>query len=55
MKEVLAAATEHTNPAPFDRLLEVWARPFDAHSGLESYAIPAPTEVTVCYKTFCGT
>jgi uncharacterized protein YdiU (UPF0061 family) len=39
---------------PFERLLEVLARPFDERPGLEAYAQPAPPD-TGQYRTFCGT
>jgi serine/tyrosine/threonine adenylyltransferase len=39
---------------PFERLVDVLARPFDERPGLESYAAPAPTSFGP-YVTFCGT
>jgi len=30
-------------------------QPFDERPGLETYAAPAPLEVTARYRTFCGT
>ncbi|NEK60460.1 YdiU family protein [Geodermatophilus sabuli] len=53
VEEALAAATTG-DLAPFDRLLEVLARPFDERPGLERYAAPAPGDFGP-YRTFCGT
>ena len=55
VEEALAAASEHGDLAPFDRLLEVITHPFDERPGGERYAEPAPREVTARYRTFCGT
>ena len=40
---------------PFERLLDVVARPFDERPGLEAYAAPAPAGFGAGYRTFCGT
>ena len=40
--------------APFERLMDVLARPFDERPGLEAYAAPAPSSYGP-YRTFCGT
>jgi uncharacterized protein YdiU (UPF0061 family) len=53
VEEALAAATAG-DMRPFDRLLDVLARPFDERPGLESYAAPAPPAPGE-YRTFCGT
>ena len=53
VEEALDAATAG-DLAPFDRLLEVVARPFDERPGLERYTTPAP-ESAGPYRTFCGT
>jgi serine/tyrosine/threonine adenylyltransferase len=53
VEEALAAATAG-DLAPFERLLDVLARPFDERSGLDRYAAPAPPSCGV-YQTFCGT
>jgi uncharacterized protein YdiU (UPF0061 family) len=53
VEEALAAATAG-DLEPFQRLLDVLARPFDERPGLESYAAPAPTSWG-SYRTFCGT
>jgi uncharacterized protein YdiU (UPF0061 family) len=53
VEEALAAATAG-DLAPFERLLDVLARPYDERPGLESYATPAPSSWGT-YRTFCGT
>jgi uncharacterized protein YdiU (UPF0061 family) len=53
VEEALAAATAG-DLAPFERLLEVLARPYDERPGLEAYAAPAPASWGG-YRTFCGT
>ena len=55
VEEALTAATDHADLAPFDRLLKAVTRPFDEDPELHAYVAPAPTEVTACYQTFCGT
>lgn len=40
--------------APFERLLDVVTRPYEARPGLEQYAGPAPASFGG-YQTFCGT
>ena len=54
VEEALAAATGG-DLAPFHRLVDVLARPFDARPGLERYAAPAPPGFGDAYRTFCGT
>ena len=53
VEEALSAATEG-DMAPFDRLVEVLARPFDERPGLEAYAHPAPASFGR-HITYCGT
>src|SRR5882757_3808408 len=53
VEEALAAATEG-DMAPFDRLVEVLARPFEERPGLEAYARPAPASFGR-HITYCGT
>jgi uncharacterized protein YdiU (UPF0061 family) len=53
VEEALAAATAG-DLEPFERLLDVLARPFDERPGLERYAEPAPAGWGT-YRTFCGT
>jgi uncharacterized protein YdiU (UPF0061 family) len=55
VEDALAAASEQGDLAPFDALLDVVTHPFEERPGWESYAAPAPREVTARYKTFCGT
>ena len=55
VEKALAAASDASDLAPFERLLDVLAQPFDERPGLEDYAEPAPAEVTAGYQTFCGT
>lgn len=55
VEEVLAAASVDGDLDPFKRLLDVLAQPFDERPDLQTYAAPAPLEVTARYRTFCGT
>jgi serine/tyrosine/threonine adenylyltransferase len=55
VEEVLAAATNEDDLAPFKRLLAALRRPYDEARELALYAEPAPAEVTARYRTFCGT
>ena len=55
VEEALSEASVRSDLGPFERLLKVLQRPFDAHPGSESLAEPASAEATACYKTFCGT
>jgi uncharacterized protein YdiU (UPF0061 family) len=54
VEEALEAATDG-DLAPFERLVDVLARPFDERPGLEAYAEPAPAAFAAEYCTFCGT
>ncbi|GAA2875879.1 YdiU family protein [Pseudonocardia halophobica] len=51
--EALTAAVAGDR-GPWDRLLEVLARPFEERPGLEAYALPAPPSFG-SFRTFCGT
>jgi serine/tyrosine/threonine adenylyltransferase len=53
VEDALAAATAG-DLGPFDRLLDVLARPFDERPGLEEYAGPGRASWG-SYRTFCGT
>jgi uncharacterized protein YdiU (UPF0061 family) len=53
VEEALAAATAG-DLGPFQRLLDVLARPFEERPGLEPYTGPAPPSFGP-YRTFCGT
>ena len=54
VEDALAAATGG-DLDPFERLLDVLARPFDERPGLESYAVPAAESWGCSYRTYCGT
>lgn len=53
VEEALTAATDG-DLRPFERLVDVLTRPFEARAGLERYAEPAPADFGR-YRTFCGT
>ena len=55
VEEALEAASEQDDMAPFERLLAALRNPFEPSPAQVIYADPAPTEVTACYQTFCGT
>jgi serine/tyrosine/threonine adenylyltransferase len=55
VEEALAAASDDGDFAPFERLLHALRQPYDEAGELAPYAEPAPTAVTACYRTFCGT
>jgi serine/tyrosine/threonine adenylyltransferase len=55
VEEALAAASDHDDLAPFERLLAALGYPYDEDAELAPYAEPAPAAVTACYRTFCGT
>lgn len=54
VEEALDAATEG-DLAPFDALLAALRSPWDEAALATRYAVPAPTEVTAQFRTFCGT
>ncbi|KQV59204.1 hypothetical protein ASC95_28240 [Pelomonas sp. Root1217] len=54
VEEALAAATEG-DLQPFNALLGALLNPWDEAALLTRYAVPAPTEVTARFRTFCGT
>ena len=54
VEEALAAAVENGDFTPFEKLLQVLARPFDEQPGYEHYTQPPPSSDTA-YRTFCGT
>jgi uncharacterized protein YdiU (UPF0061 family) len=54
IEDVIAAATDEENLAPFEALLAVVLRPFDEQPGAAAYAIPPRPEQRVL-ETFCGT
>jgi uncharacterized protein YdiU (UPF0061 family) len=55
VEEALAAASDHDDLGPLNRMLEALRNPFEETPENARYAEPAPTEVTACYRTFCGT
>jgi uncharacterized protein YdiU (UPF0061 family) len=55
VEEALAAASDHDDLAPFQRLLDALRRPYDDAEASAPYAEPAPAAVTASYRTFCGT
>jgi uncharacterized protein YdiU (UPF0061 family) len=55
VEEALEAASESGDLQPFERLLDVVQRPFDAGLSGSRWAQPAAPEQTACYQTFCGT
>src|SRR5690606_28287793 len=54
VEEMIAAAVERDDFAPFERMLGVLARPYDDASGAEDLAEP-PAPGGRPYVTFCGT
>jgi uncharacterized protein YdiU (UPF0061 family) len=54
VEEALSAAVTQNDFSPFETLLEVLAKPFDARAGHERYASPPQADQRV-YQTFCGT
>lgn len=54
VEEALTAAVERADYAPFERLLNVLARPFDDQPEFAAFAKPSP-EGRGNYRTFCGT
>jgi uncharacterized protein YdiU (UPF0061 family) len=55
VEEALAAAIDHDDLGPFDRLLSVVTSPYDERPEDDRYAQPAPHGFTAGYRTFCGT
>ena len=54
VEEALGAAVERSDYAPFERLLQILARPFTDQTESVAFAEPAP-EDQPHYRTFCGT
>src|SRR6187399_438514 len=54
VEEALSAAVERSDYAPFERLLQILARPFTDQTESVAFAEPAP-EDQPHYRTFCGT
>ncbi|RZI86169.1 MAG: YdiU family protein [Rubrivivax sp.] len=55
VEEALAAATNDDDLAPFNRLLAALRDPWQETADNAVYGEPAPSSVTACYQTFCGT
>ena len=55
VEEALAAASDHGDLGPFQRLLAALRQPYDETPEQAAYLEPAHAEVTACYRTFCGT
>ena len=54
IEQVIEAAVERQDFAPFARLSDVLSQPYQAREGFESYAdAPQPDELV--RQTFCGT
>ncbi|MBD3896417.1 YdiU family protein [Halomonas sp. ML-15] len=54
VEAALAAAIDEEDFAPFERLMQVLARPFEERAEHADYAQPAPPTAQV-FRTFCGT
>src|SRR5262245_49079359 len=54
VEEALSAAVERDDYAPFDKLLNILAHPFDDQPEFAAFSDPAP-DGQGCYQTFCGT
>ena len=55
VEEALAAASDGGDLTLFERLLEAVQNPFVENSDMARYAMPASSEFTASYRTFCGT
>jgi uncharacterized protein YdiU (UPF0061 family) len=55
VEEALAAASDHGDLQPFQRLMHALRQPYVERADLAIYAEPAPAQVTAGYQTFCGT
>lgn len=55
VEHALAAAVERNDLAPFQQLLQAIQDPFTPRITAAEFALPAPTEFTANYQTFCGT
>jgi serine/tyrosine/threonine adenylyltransferase len=54
VEEALSAAVERGDYAPFETLLNILSRPYEAQPEFAAFTDPAP-EGRGCYQTFCGT
>ena len=55
VEEALAAASDHDDLGPFERLLAAVRAPYAAVPEHSAYAEPAAADVTAGYRTYCGT
>jgi len=55
VEEALAAASDHGDLQPFQRLMSALRQPYTEQADLAAYAQPAPAQVTAGYQTYCGT
>ena len=55
VEEALAAASDDGNLAPFEDLLQALQDPYTEAPKFVRYALPASTDFTANYRTFCGT
>jgi serine/tyrosine/threonine adenylyltransferase len=55
VEEALAAAIQEDDYGPFERLIDVLARPFEERPGLEAYARPPSEDEARNFRTYCGT
>jgi len=54
VEEMIAAAVEDQDYAPFEAMLQVLMSPYEEQAGAEKYAA-LPPESETAYRTFCGT
>ena len=55
VEEALAAASDDGNLTPFEDLLQALQDPYTEDPKFARYALPASTDFTANYRTFCGT
>lgn len=55
VEAALDAATDRGDLQPFERLLAVLTRPYQARTSDTAYALPGTPEQSFGYQTFCGT
>ena len=55
VEQVIAAAIDEHDLAPFEVLLETVIQPFDEHPDRARFAQPATTDESRGFRTFCGT
>lgn len=55
VEQVLEAATERDDLAPFERFVQVLSRPFEDQPDAAEWGLPPSPEFRRTYRTFCGT